>query len=83
MPRPGPDLYSFEALWRHYRHCRQHKRNTLNALAFESDAEAKLLRLGQGSSATTHGNRSQQRHPGSSTTRSRGSKMRPCSETNR
>jgi hypothetical protein len=41
----GPDLYSFRALWRQYRICRRSKRNTLNALAFEIDAEAKLLAL--------------------------------------
>jgi hypothetical protein len=39
------DLYSFSALHRHYRDCRRNKRNTLNALAFEIDAEAGLLRL--------------------------------------
>jgi RNA-directed DNA polymerase len=39
------DLYSFENLWRQYRACRRNKRNTLNALAFEIDAEAKLLDL--------------------------------------
>jgi len=43
----GPDLYSFRALWRRYRVCRRNKRNTDNALAFEIDAEAKLLALGQ------------------------------------
>ncbi|MGH8467804.1 MAG: hypothetical protein ACREVY_02040 [Gammaproteobacteria bacterium] len=41
----GPELYSFRALWRHYRNCRRNKRNTFNALAFEADAEAKLLAL--------------------------------------
>lgn len=45
MPRPGPDLYSFAALWRSYRQCRRTKRNTFNALGFEIDAEAQLLRL--------------------------------------
>ncbi len=43
----GPDLYSFRALWRHYRACRRNKRKTFNALAFEIDAEAKLLALGE------------------------------------
>jgi len=43
----GPDLYSFRALWRQYRNCRRNKRNTFNALAFEVDAEAKLLVLQQ------------------------------------
>jgi hypothetical protein len=43
----GPDVYSFRALWRQYRACRRNKRNTLNALAFETDAEAKLLELQQ------------------------------------
>jgi hypothetical protein len=41
----GPDLYSFEQLWRHYRQCRHNKRNTFNALAFEANAEANLLAL--------------------------------------
>jgi hypothetical protein len=41
----GPELYSFRALWWHYRNCRRNKRNTFNALAFEVDAEAKLLAL--------------------------------------
>ena len=41
----GPDPYSFGALWRHYRQCRRNKRNTINALAFEADAEANLLPL--------------------------------------
>jgi len=39
------DLYSFSALWCYYRICRRNKRNTLNALAFEIDVEAKLLAL--------------------------------------
>lgn len=41
------DLCSFESLWRHYHECRRNKRNTFNALAFEIDAEAKLLALGE------------------------------------
>jgi len=41
----GPDPYAFRALWRQYRRCRRNKRNTLNALAFEVDAEANLLAL--------------------------------------
>lgn len=41
----GPDVFSFDALWRHYRDCRRHKRGTANALAFELDAEANLLTL--------------------------------------
>jgi hypothetical protein len=41
----GPELYSFRALWRNYRNCRRNKRNTFNALAFEVDAEARLLAL--------------------------------------
>jgi hypothetical protein len=46
MPRPGPDqIYSFAALYRAYRRCRRTRRNTFNALAFEIDAEAKLLEL--------------------------------------
>ncbi len=32
-------------MWRHYRNCRRNKRNTFNALAFEVDAEAKLVAL--------------------------------------
>lgn len=42
-----PDLYAFQSLWRHYRRCRRNKRNTLNALAFEIDAESNLLGLQQ------------------------------------
>ena len=41
----GPDVYAFRALWRQYRICRRNKRNTLNALAFEVNAEANLLAL--------------------------------------
>jgi retron-type reverse transcriptase len=41
----SPDLYSFRELWRHYRRCRHNKRNTINALAFEVNAEANLLAL--------------------------------------
>lgn len=43
----GPDVFSFRMLWRQYRTCRRNKRNTRNALAFEIDAEAKLLELQQ------------------------------------
>jgi hypothetical protein len=43
----GVDLYSFRALWRHYRQCRRNKRSTANALAFEINAEANLLTLQQ------------------------------------
>ena len=43
----GPDLYSFRELWRQYRNCRRNKRNTINALAFEIDAEAGLISLQQ------------------------------------
>ncbi len=39
------DLYSFEDLWRQYRACRRNKRNTLNQLRFEIDAERNLLDL--------------------------------------
>jgi hypothetical protein len=39
------DVYAFSELWRCYRLCRRSKRNTLNALAFEVDAEANLLTL--------------------------------------
>jgi RNA-directed DNA polymerase len=52
--RCGPDLYFFRALWRRYRRCRRHKRNTLNALAFEVDAEANLLALQQELRAHTY-----------------------------
>jgi RNA-directed DNA polymerase len=38
---------TFEELWRRYRACRRNKRNTRNALAFEIEAEAKLLELQQ------------------------------------
>ncbi len=41
----GPDFYTFRELWRQYRSCRRNKRNTLNALAFEIDAEANLVAL--------------------------------------
>ena len=41
----GPDVYTFQSLWRHYCQCRRNKRNTRNALAFEINAEAKLLAL--------------------------------------
>ncbi|MBM4267353.1 MAG: RNA-directed DNA polymerase [Deltaproteobacteria bacterium] len=41
----GPDPYSFAELWRQYRRCRRGKRNTINALRFEVDAEANLLAL--------------------------------------
>jgi len=39
------DLYSFDNLWRRYIACRSNKRSTLNALAFEVDAEANLFEL--------------------------------------
>jgi RNA-directed DNA polymerase len=42
-----PDLYAFENLWRQYRVCRRNKRNTVNQLRFELDAEAELLALQQ------------------------------------
>lgn len=42
---PCDDPYAFATLFRSYRECRRNKRNTLNALAFELDAEANLLRL--------------------------------------
>lgn len=38
-------LYTFDNLWRAYRECRRTKRGTLNALAFETDAEANLFQL--------------------------------------
>ena len=41
----GPDSYEFCELWRQYRNCRRNKRNTLNAFAFEIDAEANLIAL--------------------------------------
>lgn len=43
--RTARELYSFENLWSAYRQCRRTKRGTLNALAFEVDAEAKLFEL--------------------------------------
>lgn len=43
--RTARELYSFENLWNAYRQCRRTKRGTLNALAFEVDAEAKLFEL--------------------------------------
>jgi RNA-directed DNA polymerase len=46
-PVIDPDLYAFAALWRHYRQCRRNKRHTVNALAFEVNAEANLLALQQ------------------------------------
>lgn len=46
MPHLSRDeLYSFRELWRRYRICRRNKRRSRNALAFEVDAEAKLLEL--------------------------------------
>jgi RNA-directed DNA polymerase len=39
------ELYSFSNLWHQYRVCRRNKRNTINALAFEVDAESNLLSL--------------------------------------
>jgi len=50
LPPPAGDrtstqLYTFEALWHAYRQCRRTKRGTLNALAFEIDAEAGLFEL--------------------------------------
>ncbi len=39
------DLFAFENLWRQYRICRRNKRNTINQLRFELDAEAQLLTL--------------------------------------
>jgi retron-type reverse transcriptase len=42
-----PDLLAFDNLWRQYRICRRNKRNTLNQLRFELDAEAQLLTLQQ------------------------------------
>lgn len=50
----GPDLYAFRVLRRQYRACRRNKRTTLNALAFEIDAEAKLLELQQALRAHTY-----------------------------
>jgi RNA-directed DNA polymerase len=45
--RTARDLYRFENLWRAYRECRRTKRGTLNALAFEWNAEAGLFALQQ------------------------------------
>jgi len=41
------DLFAFETLWRQYRVCRRNKRNTINQLRFELNAEAELLALQQ------------------------------------
>lgn len=43
----GADVFGFETLWRQYRRCRRNKRNTVNALRFELDAETHLLTLQQ------------------------------------
>lgn len=48
------DLYSFENLWRQYRICRRNKRNTINQLRFEVNAEAQLLTLQQELRAHTY-----------------------------
>jgi retron-type reverse transcriptase len=48
------DYYAFEQLWRNYHTCRRNKRNTVNALRFEIDAEAKLLDLQQELRAHTY-----------------------------
>ena len=50
----GPDPYSFQRLWRHYRQCRRNKRNTINALAFEVNAENNLLALQEDLRAHTY-----------------------------
>ena len=41
-------------MWRHYRQCRRNKRNTINALAFEANAEANLLALQEALCAHTY-----------------------------
>ena len=51
---PPNDLFSFENLWRQYRVCRRHKRNTINQLRFEVDAETQLLTLQQELRARTY-----------------------------
>ena len=43
----GTDPYLFVTLWRQYRACRRHKRNAVNALRFEVNAEENLLALQQ------------------------------------
>lgn len=48
------DLFSFDNLWRQYRVCRRNKRNTVNQLRFEVDAEAQLLTLQQELRAHTY-----------------------------
>ena len=48
------DLFAFENLWRQYRICRRNKRNTINQLRFELDAEAQLLTLQQELRAHTY-----------------------------
>jgi hypothetical protein len=42
-----PPLFSFENLYRNYLKCRKNKRNTINALKFEINAEEKLLDLSE------------------------------------
>jgi len=48
------DLFSFDNLRRQYRVCRRNKRNTINQLRFEIDAEAQLLTLQQELRAHTY-----------------------------
>ena len=48
------DLFAFENLWRQYRICRRAKRNTINQLRFEINAEAQLLTLQQELRAHTY-----------------------------
>ncbi|MCX5885281.1 MAG: reverse transcriptase domain-containing protein [Proteobacteria bacterium] len=42
-----PPLFSFENLYRNYLTCRKHKRNTINCLKFEINAEENLLNLSE------------------------------------
>jgi retron-type reverse transcriptase len=42
-----PSLFSFENLYRNYLTCRKHKRNTINCLKFEINAEENLLNLSE------------------------------------
>ena len=43
----APHLFSFENLYHNYLKCRSNKRNTINALKFEANAEENLFRLSE------------------------------------
>lgn len=50
----GQQLFSLENLYRAYRRCRRHKRNTVNALRFEQHLEENLVALHEELSAGTY-----------------------------